>query len=164
MTYQPTDHECSPTSSLMLNFIDFYHWIGGAMMIFCKEAWSGRGPGLVHSFIKMVSFLNFADVWIRTVDRWCWKWTLNQLSHNHCRTKWFLFSQVQGGRMEPPMTICAPALPNIVEKISYPWHLKRNSGVSVRSGWNEKKDFVVYKRISGDSLNLTWTTATKSAR
>ena len=101
---------------IMLNFIDFYHWIGGAKMILCKEAWSGRGLGLVHSFIKMVSFLNFADVWIRTVDLWCWKRTLNQLSHNHCRTKWFLLSQVQGGRMKPHMTICAPALPNIVEK------------------------------------------------
>ena len=27
---------------------------------------------------------NFADVWIQTVDLWCQKQRLYQLSHNHC--------------------------------------------------------------------------------
>ena len=28
--------------------------------------------------------VNFADDWIRTMDIWCWKQPLYQLSHNHC--------------------------------------------------------------------------------
>ena len=35
-------------------------------------------------FICTIGRYNFADDWIRTVDLWCQKQPLNQLSHNNC--------------------------------------------------------------------------------
>ena len=37
-------------------------------------------------------YVKFADDWIRTVDLWCQKRPLYQLSHNHCPLRYLFYS------------------------------------------------------------------------
>ena len=58
--------------------------------------------------------INFADDWIRTVDLWCRKRPLYQLSHNHCPSGEWIITLRKKRKDSIIFTLCTSPLQNLL--------------------------------------------------